>query len=331
MSKLTWTALIMCTLMACAEEVSVPQTCDSIAIDGVAPPGQAAAAPFPDFELDAYAVAQSPDLSNPGLGDAFSIISSGEPFVLVNFLSFFELAQGEGFEGLTGQEAYGQYLEMIRGTQVEQGSNNLWGGFINTHLVGTSDPPWSSFGVNEYASLEAFMNFLGDEETPEASAYREAGLEGQWGIFGKTLEENDGSRVLGDDSPPLLEHLAVSGLSNGQQQLLLDACGSERVTLMELISYTDGSGEIAKPWQEAFAAAATGQGAVRVWRGSIENGQFIGVAEPGFAELRITTFPGAAAIAAALADPAVIALSNARVRGFETYWLHLMSETASVW
>jgi len=127
--------------------------------------GQVSAAPFEDTELESYELAVVPDLSVLSeLGER-----PVERFVMVNMLVFKDMATGEGFEGLTGREAYRLYGEGLREAQMAIDSRLIWLGDVQAQVVGTSDPVFQSMALLEYASPTAFLGFASQPgENPEA-------------------------------------------------------------------------------------------------------------------------------------------------------------------
>ena len=73
-------------------------------------------------------------------------------FVMVNMLVYKEAAEGEGFEGLSGVEAYGRYASGVTKAQNEIGSRMIWVGAVDRQVVGTSDPQFATVALLEYAS-----------------------------------------------------------------------------------------------------------------------------------------------------------------------------------
>ena len=49
---------------------------------------------------------------------------------MVNMLVYKDVATGDGFEGLTGAEAYGIYASGLSDAQIEIGSRIIWAGEV---------------------------------------------------------------------------------------------------------------------------------------------------------------------------------------------------------
>ena len=108
---------------------------------------------FEDSALDVYEIEVLPDSS------ALQSVTGrpDERFVMVNMLVFKDMAEGEGFEGLTGREAYQLYLEGLRDAQMAIDSRLIWAGSVQAQVVGSSDPIFQSMALLEYASPTAFL------------------------------------------------------------------------------------------------------------------------------------------------------------------------------
>ena len=77
---------------------------------------------FEDSTLDTYEIAVFPEVSA-----VLSVLQRpDEPFVMANFLIFKDMATGEGFEGLTGAEAYQIYADGVAESQAALGSRLIW-------------------------------------------------------------------------------------------------------------------------------------------------------------------------------------------------------------
>ncbi|MEM9463148.1 MAG: hypothetical protein AAGF11_53900 [Myxococcota bacterium] len=299
------TTVLVALLTGCAAEPADPSA---------DPPAD----PYPDQALDTYHIDVQGDASQ------FMALAQRpqEPFVMVNLLAFRDMAEGEGFEGLTGAEAYAMYVDLISNDQAEAGSRNFWSASIYDQLVGSSDPLFASIALNEYASPAAFFEYVQREGSEAADAAREAGLAGQWGIVSTTLTERDPSTVVAEASAPSERDLELTGLSPDQQARLVALADVAPIGMVELVRFTDEAGATAAPWRSALDEATEEQGGVTVWHGSLDT-QLIGSADPGFSQMRVTLFPGAGALAAALADPDVVEASSARTEGLAYHWLYL--------
>lgn len=293
------------------------------------------APPFEDSMLDTYELEVVPDFER-----ILPVLQRpAEPFVMANLLVFKDMATGEGFEGLTGAEAYQIYLDAIAELQAQLGSRLIWAGSVRNQVVGSSEPVFDDIALLEYASPLAFLQAaLAIGALEEASAARSAGLLGQWLVASTSLEEPEpsppssaghGGGGLGGPIGPCVEGLElpsqrrgnVSGLSREQICRLLESPANEPVFIVELLRFADESGEIYQPYREALAAATEEKGGQLVWRGSLDT-YVLGIASPSFDELVVTGYPNPRAYLRVLADPQVLAASQSRADGLELHWIY---------
>lgn len=292
------------------------------------------APPYEDSTLETYELEVIPDLMriNPVLE------RPAEPFVMANLLVFKDLATGEGFEGLTGAEAYQLYVDGLTEVQAAIGSRFIWAGAVRTQLVGSSDPVFESIALLEYASPLSFLGFaLNPGEAPEA---RSAGLLGQWLVASTTLEEPERSPPTASSEPsgsrfggpcaegldvPSEEPITVSGLSREQVCRLLEGPADEPVFIVELLRFADESGELHQPYRDALASATQEKGGELVWRGSFDT-YVLGNAFPSFDEMVVTRYPNPGAYLRVLRRARVLAAPHARTDGLELHWIYTADE-----
>ena len=279
---------------------------------------------FPDTALDTYEITVAP---NPAV---FSQLMSrpDDRFVMVNMLVYKEAAEGEGFEGLSGAEAYGRYASGVTTAQNAIGSRMIWVGAVERQVVGTSDPRFATVALLEYASPSAFLGFArSGGDAPEA---RSAGLRGQWLVASTSLDEEAPSTATASPGvlPPTEELVATTGLSAPQLDRLLDGPTDAPVFIVELLRFADGSGDAYRPYRDTLEAAGTAVGRSLVWRGAFDF-QVLGAAAPSFHEMVVTRYPNRAAYLRVLGDEGVIAASQARVAGLAGHWIYTASETES--
>jgi uncharacterized protein (DUF1330 family) len=295
------------------------------------------APPFQDSALETYELEV--------ISDASRILPllqrPDEPFVMANLLVFKDMATGEGFEGLTGAEAYQIYSEGLTEIQAALGSRFIWAGAVRQQVVGSSDPVFETLALLEYASPTAFLTLAGNPgEAPEA---RIAGLLGQWAVASTSLEEPDpspsASAERGEGRPfggppgvcregrhvPSRKPTTVSGLSLEQICRLLEGPAHEPVFIVELLRFADGSGELYQPYREAIAAANQETGGELIWRGSLDT-YVLGNASPSFDEMVVTRYPNPRAYLLTLRRPDVLAASPSRAQGLELHWLYTADE-----
>jgi uncharacterized protein (DUF1330 family) len=293
----------------------IPAACDVGNDDDAA--GVPTLPPYEDAALDDYGIAVEPDPAV--MAGLFEI--DVEPVVMVNLLRYRDEAVGEGFEGMTGAEAYQQYISAIVDTQNEIGSRLIWGGSVDAQVVGSSDPVFDSVGLLEYASVDAFFGYAASIPA-DAAAAREAGLEGQWLIAASTVAEDGGA--LGDGSAcstwTAEAAAAATGLSEAQVTRLLDGPTDEAVTILDLIRPSGAVADL-DAYLDALAEAQADLGARQRWRGTLML-QLLGTASPGVELLMATEYPSRQCALTALADERVTSLADARVSGAELYWIY---------
>ena len=278
---------------------------------------------FEDSALEVYEIDLLPDFS------ALQTVTdrSDERFVMVNMLVFKDMATEEGFEGLTGREAYGLYAEGLREAQMAIDSRLIWAGAVQAQVVGRSDPVFQSMALLEYASPTAFLGFATEPgDNPEA---RTAGLEGQWLVPSTTLGEGGaGSEPTGsapEELPDVDVLVQTTGLSEEQIGRVLDGPMDEPVFIIDLLRFTDGDRSTYAQYEAGMAPVLEEQGARFVWRGSYD-GFVLGAAEPSFDEQTVTEYPNRAAYLLTLSDPRVAAVSSFRADGLAMHWIYTAGE-----
>lgn len=273
--------------------------------------------PYEDAALDEYGIGVDPD---PSVAAGLLEIEVA-PVVMVNLLRYHDEAVGEGFEGMTGVEAYQQYIDAIVDTQNEIGSRLIWSGSVDAQVVGSSDPVFQAVGLLEYASVDAFLGYAASIPS-DAAAAREAGLEGQWLIVASTVAEDGGA--LGDGAACSTwtpeAAAAATGLSEAQVTRLLDGPTDEAVTVLDLIRPSGSEADL-DAYLEALTEAQADLGARQRWRGALML-QLLGTASPGIEQLIATEYPSRQCALTALADERVTSLADARVSGAEVHWIY---------
>ena len=278
---------------------------------------------FEDSALDVYEIDVIPDFG------ALQTLTDrpDERFVMVNMLVFKDMATGEGFEGLTGREAYGLYAAGLREAQMAIDSRLIWVGDVQAQVVGSSDPVFQSMALLEYASPTAFLGFATQPgDNPEA---RSAGLEGQWLVPSTTLAEGEaGSEPSGsapEELPDIDTLVESTGLSEEQIGRVLDGPLDEPVFIVELLRFTDGDRSTYAQYEAGVAPVLEERGARLVWRGSYD-GFVLGAGAPSFDEQTVTEYPNRAAYLLTLSDPRVAAVSPFRADGLLTHWIYTAGE-----
>jgi len=279
---------------------------------------------FEDSALDVYEIEVLPDFS------ALQSVTGrpDERFVMVNMLAFKDMAEGEGFEGLTGRDAYRLYAEGLREAQMAIDSRLIWAGAVQAQVVGRSDPVFQSMALLEYASPTAFLEFATEPgDNPEA---RTAGLEGQWLVPSTTLGEGGaGSEPTGsapEELPDIDTLVQTTGLSEEQIGRMLDGPLDEPVFIVELFRFTDGDRSTYAQYEAGIASVLEERGTRLVWRGSYD-GFVLGAAEPSFDEQTVTEYPNRAAYLLMLSDPRVAAVSSFRADGLAMHWIYTAGES----
>ena len=279
---------------------------------------------FEDAALDTYEIAVLPD----DLSTFSELLDrSDERFVMVNMLVFKDMATGEGFDDLTGREAYQIYIDGLREAQMAIGSRLIWGGSVDAQVVGESDPVFQSIGLLEYASPTAFVGFAAEPgDNPEA---RSAGLRGQWLVASTTLNEGDPnaptSAVPSMELPDVDSLVETTGLSEEQIGRVLDGPPDEPVFIVELLRFKNGNRSKYSEYEAGIAPVLEDQGARFIWRGSYDIFA-IGAADPAFDEMVVTEFPNRNAYLLALSDPRTAAVAQSRAGGLATHWIYTARE-----
>ena len=274
--------------------------------------------PFPDAALDVYTLGMEPDPSS-----VVELLGQDiHPVVMVNLLRFYEEAEGEGFVGMTGREAYGQYIAAIGDTQDEIGSRLIWSADIDAQVVGISDPVFHTVALLEYVDVQAFAGFATGLPS-EAGDARAAGLEGQWLVAARTVSEDDGSLGLGEGcgSWTIEQAAASTGLSVGQLERLFEGPDGS-VGVVELFREGD-SGDGLETYLAATRTVQEELGGRRRWSGELVQ-MLMGTAEPNFELMVISEYPSVDCYLATLADQRVTSLSGRRAET-EQHWVYATS------
>jgi uncharacterized protein (DUF1330 family) len=104
-----------------------------------------------------------------------------EPVVMVNLLKFKEKAEyADGRDtNLTGEEAYGRYAAEMRKLVEAAGGRFIFGGSVESLLLGEVEDLWDVVGLVEYPSPKSLLVIASSPEFAEIEKHREAGLAGQ--------------------------------------------------------------------------------------------------------------------------------------------------------
>ncbi|MEM7136046.1 MAG: hypothetical protein AAF500_05670 [Myxococcota bacterium] len=278
---------------------------------------------FEDSVLDTYEIQELPGI------DALQALGSrpAERFVMSNFLVYRDQAVGEGFEGLTGEEAYSLYVEGLEEAQQGIGSRLVWGGNVDAQVVGQSDPTFQTIAFLEYASPQAFLGFAAQPgENPEA---RSAGLLGQWLVASTTIDEPAGEvgSASGDTLPGTTALATATGFTEAQVARVLDGPAGEPVHIVELLRFVDGGRETYAQYEAEVAAARTDRGGALVWTAS-GDAFVIGNGSPAFDEIVLSVYPNRAEYLLTMADPRVADASATRAASVALDWIYTATASA---
>ena len=107
-----------------------------------------------------------------------------EPVVMVNLLKFKEKAvYADGREtDLSGEEAYGLYAMKMRKLVEAAGGRFIFGGAVDSLLLGEVEELWDIVGLVEYPSPSALVKIATSPDFHEIETHRVAGLSGQLNI-----------------------------------------------------------------------------------------------------------------------------------------------------
>jgi len=109
-----------------------------------------------------------------------------QPVVMLNLLRFKPRAD-PSHEGMSGEEAYLRYAEQMRSFVEAKGGRFLWGGRVDSAVIGGEGDQFHMVGIVEYPSRQAFVAIATDPHVQEIGLHRAAGLESQWLIACTTV------------------------------------------------------------------------------------------------------------------------------------------------
>jgi uncharacterized protein (DUF1330 family) len=126
---------------------------------------------------------------HPG-GDSVHAFLSGkpEPVVMVNLLKFKKkaaYADGRDTE-LSGQQAYQLYASEMRKLVEAEGGRFIFGGRVESLLLGEVEDLWDVVGLVEYPTPQTLVKIASTPEFAEIETHRVAGLEGQLNLAVRT-------------------------------------------------------------------------------------------------------------------------------------------------
>ncbi len=101
------------------------------------------------------------------------------PVVMVNLLTFKKDATGDD-AGVSGMEAYERYSSEMRKYVESKGGRLIWGGRVDSMVIGETDEDFHVVGLMEYPSRAAFVEIITSDHVAEIGKHRGEGLESQW-------------------------------------------------------------------------------------------------------------------------------------------------------
>ena len=114
-----------------------------------------------------------------------------EPVVMVNLLKFREkAAYADGRDSdLSGQQAYQLYAAEMKKLVEADGGRFLYGGEVESLLLGEVEELWDLVGLVEYPSPKSLLRIASSPDFQEIEIHRIAGLAGQLNLTVRTLPE----------------------------------------------------------------------------------------------------------------------------------------------
>ena len=110
--------------------------------------------------------------------------SADRPIYMVNLVKYktkAEYADGRDTE-LTGEEAYGLYIEGVRGLLAKVGGELTFSAPVTGLRLGEVEELWDSVSIAMYPARQAMLEMMMMPEMSEISEHRAAGLKGQLNI-----------------------------------------------------------------------------------------------------------------------------------------------------
>lgn len=114
--------------------------------------------------------------------DRFKALPRDEPVEMLNLVRFRALAQyPEGHplagEGLTGAEAYAEYMRTILPVLARAGGEIAWRGAFRCMVTGPAAWEWDETFVMRYPSAAAFIGMVKDPDYAPVVIHRQAAVE----------------------------------------------------------------------------------------------------------------------------------------------------------
>jgi len=102
---------------------------------------------------------------------------AGEPVVMLNLLRFREQAErGHGVDGMTGEEAFGEYGRAFGELQPRYGGTPIWLGKTEAVIIGADEEAWDIAILVRYPTRGKFLSMLDSPEYQAIAPLRAAAL-----------------------------------------------------------------------------------------------------------------------------------------------------------
>ena len=113
--------------------------------------------------------------------DRFKALPRDTPIHMLNLVRFKALADypaGHPLagQGLTGAEAYREYMRSIRPVLERAGGQIAWAGEFEAVVTGPADWPWDESFVMSYPDAAAFMGMVKDPDYAPVVVHRQAAV-----------------------------------------------------------------------------------------------------------------------------------------------------------
>jgi uncharacterized protein (DUF1330 family) len=120
-----------------------------------------------------------PSRENFGL---FKSLPRDTPIHMLNLIRFKPLANyPEGHDlagkGLTGSEAYAEYMRTIQPVLARAGGRIVWKGVFEAVVTGPGEWPWDESFVMSYPDAASFMGMVKDPDYAPVVVHRQAAVE----------------------------------------------------------------------------------------------------------------------------------------------------------
>ena len=110
-----------------------------------------------------------------------------QPVVMINLLRFKRRADASPDDVRTGEAAYMEYARRMRQVVESHGGRFIWGGRVDSVVIGDGDAEFHVAGLVEYPSRQTFVEIAFSDAVREIGDDRAAGLESQWLLASTTM------------------------------------------------------------------------------------------------------------------------------------------------